>query len=289
MSNANGTALAVVPATANTASASTQLEPSTVEQAFWLAGQLVKSGLLGKGVTKPEAAFAVILTGRELGLTAMQSLRAIHVCDGRPTLSADLMAALVKRSPLCKFFRLIESTPKVATYSTERVGEGVTTMSFTIEDAVAAGLASRDTYKKHPAAMLRARCIAALARVVYSDLLMGCYDSDSEEISPHSMPSTRGEYTGANIAPVVVRPAPSEPTAAVVAPVEEQYEEGSVNEVEDSDDVVALWSARFDEVTTAEQMKELHAEVKREVRADNVLMEISKSYIAARNRITGGK
>jgi hypothetical protein len=286
MTHANGTtALAVVPSAPVTATASTQLEPSTVEQAFWLAGQLVKSGLLGKSVTKAEAAFAVILTGRELGLTAMQSLRSIHCVDGKPTLSADLMAALVKRSPYCVYFRMVESTAKIATYSTERVGEGVTTMSFTIDDAVAAGIAGKAVWKQYTSAMLRARCIAVLARVVFPDVMAGIYEADSGEIES-SMPSTRGDHADANIAPVIVRPAPSEPESPSV---DDTYEESSVNEVDDSADVVALWSARFDAVTTPDELKELHAEVKREVRADNVLMKISKSYVAARARITGGK
>lgn len=63
MSPSNGTALAVVPTSAVAPNASTALEPSTAEQAFWLAQQLVKSGVLGRSVQRPEAAFAIILAG----------------------------------------------------------------------------------------------------------------------------------------------------------------------------------------------------------------------------------
>lgn len=159
------------------------LEPDSVAETIKLAQVLVASKMLPKSVSTPEAAFAIILTGRELGLSPMQALRSIHVVEGRPTLSADLMAALVLRHPDCKRFQMIESSEKVATYETDRCGV-VTRLSFTIEEAKAAGLTSRDNYRKYAPAMLRARCISALARVAWPDLLVGCYESTSEELTP---------------------------------------------------------------------------------------------------------
>lgn len=157
--------------------AETALEPRDPREAMWLAQQLAVSNMTGK-VRTPEAVLAVLLTGRELGLTSMQSLRSIHIIEGKPTLSADLMVALCKRSPMCRYFRLVESTGLIATYETERRDEGVTKMSYTFDEAKAAGLSSRDNWKKFTAAMLRARCSSALARAVYPDLLVGIYESD---------------------------------------------------------------------------------------------------------------
>lgn len=155
-------------------------EPRGIDEAFELAKVLVASRLLPRSVATPEAAFAIIATGRELGLTAMQSLRSIHVIEGKPTLSADLIAALVKqRADVCLFFRLVESTDHVATYDTQRRGEpSPTRMSFSMTDANRAGVTGKDNWRKYPAAMLRARCITALARAVYPDLAMGLYDPD---------------------------------------------------------------------------------------------------------------
>ena len=165
-----------VPAYDNAAA----FEPRNISEALQLAKLLVQSRLLPKSVGTPEAAFAIIATGRELGMTAMQSLRSIHVIEGKPTLSADLVAALVKsRGDICKYFLLTQSTVTTATYETQRVGDPKpTTMSFTIEDAQRAGLTGKDNWRKYPAAMLRARCITALARAVYPDLAMGIYDED---------------------------------------------------------------------------------------------------------------
>ncbi len=180
-------------------------EPGSIQEAFQLAGILVKSKLLPDSVTTPEAAFAIIATGRELGLTAMQSLRSIHVVKGRTILSADLVAALVKsRRDVCSYFQLVESTTERATYETQRVGEPKpTTMSFTMDDAKRAGVTANGTWQKYPQAMLRARCITGLARAVYPDLAMGIYDPDEFEEAPpvpvrHEVvrPSTNKEADG---------------------------------------------------------------------------------------------
>ncbi len=262
MMSDNGTALAVLPTTPN---ASTQLEPSTAEQAFWLATQLVKSGLLGKGITKPEAAFAVILAGRELGLTAMQSLRSIHIIEGKPCLSADLMVALVKRSPVCKSFKLVESTNTVATYSAERVGEGVTTMSFTMDDAKLAGVTGKQNWKTYPAAMLRARCIAALARVVYPDLLMGIYEQD-EIGQTNAMPSQRESGPIAS-APVV--------TEAVIV----------------DDEVVDFWGARLDAAENMDDLDVVRAQVKSALDkpTDKPTLDAIARHYKVRKESLGGK
>ncbi len=255
----NGTALTVLPAVTS-ANASTALEPSTAEQAFWLATQLAKSGLLGR-IQRPEAAFAIILCGRELGLTAMQSLRSIHIIEGKPTLSADLMAALVIRSPLCKYFRLVESTNQVARYETLRTStDKPTVMSFTWEEAKTAGLINKNNWKAHPAAMLRARCIAALARVAYPDLLVGIYEED--EISePKQMPAVR--------------------EALPSAPVQEQGPDDGVD-----GEVFDLWSGRLYSAPDPEALEAVRVDCKAQVPQGPTLDAIAKAYAAAKKKFT---
>mgnify|MGYP001365049620 CR=1 FL=1 len=154
------------------------LEP--FEKAEQIAARLAKSTLLPKAIQGKPADLAVIMiTGHELGLSPMQALRGLHVVEGRPILSADLIVGLVKKHPACKYFRLIESTDEKATYETQREGEPEPTrITWTIQQASKAGLTGRQNWKAHPAAMLRARASAALARAVYPDVAMGIYDQD---------------------------------------------------------------------------------------------------------------
>lgn len=187
----NGTALALQPPPPTTGPALATLSPSSalafepadVQSAVNLAKLLVASRLLPRTLATPEAAFTVIMVGRELGLTAMQSIRSIHVIEGKPTMSADLMVALVKRSPVCRYFRIVESTADVATYETLRDGEEKPTrLSWTAKQAREAGLAGKGNWKNFPDAMLRARAAAALCRAVYPDVMLGVYETD--EIAP---------------------------------------------------------------------------------------------------------
>lgn len=164
----------------NEASGVVAIVPKSISEAKDLAKDLALSRLLPEALQKsPVDVFAVIATGAELGLAPMQSLRGITIIKGKPTLSADLMGALVRSSPQCEYLKLDESTAKVARYSTKRRGDpSPTLMSWTIEEAQQAGLAGGDNWRKYPAAMLRARCLSALCRAVYSDLLLGVYDPD---------------------------------------------------------------------------------------------------------------
>lgn len=203
MTTANGGMVvrAEGPALAKASDPTRAFEPRDITEGYQLAKLLISSGLMPRGIQRPEAAFAIIAAGRELGLTAMQSLRSIHIIEGKPTLSADLVAALCKSRPeVCKYFRLVESTDRVARYETLRAGEPEpTTMSFSIEDAQRAGVTGKDNWKKYPAAMLRARCITALARAVYPDLAMGVYDPD--EVVPEPMYAGQAQVITAPAAP----------------------------------------------------------------------------------------
>lgn len=156
------------------------LDLDVFEKAEAIAGKLARSSLLPTAVRGKPADLAVILvTGQELGLSPMQALRGLHVVEGRPVLAAELLVGLVKKHPACRYFRLVESTDARAVYETHRGGEPEPTrMEWTIKQAQQAGLGGRHNWKAHPAAMLRARASAALARAVYPDVAMGIYDTD---------------------------------------------------------------------------------------------------------------
>ncbi len=136
--NQNAHSLALVPQ--STPSASLALEPTDLDSAYRLAQLLAESKILGTATRIPQAALAVMMTGRELGMTTMQSLRGIHVIEGKPTLSADTMAALVLQSSRCESWELLETTNTIATYETKRRGaKNAVRMSFTLDDAKTAG------------------------------------------------------------------------------------------------------------------------------------------------------
>jgi hypothetical protein len=126
------------------------------------------------------------MRGREIGLTAMQSLTSIYIVEGKTSMSADLMAAKVLESGLAEYFEFSESKPETCTYITKRKGRTERSITWTIEQAQKAGVAGKDVWKKYPAAMLRHRAAADLARAVYPEVVLGLYDPD--EIEPAEFP-----------------------------------------------------------------------------------------------------
>jgi hypothetical protein len=188
----NGTSLTRVQPTTTltTTDPRAACAPTTLAQVQKLADVVAASGLYG--VRSPEEAMIRLMTGMELGLSAMQSIRGVYVIETqgirRPTMAADMLVGVVKmRGDVCVYFRLIESTDSVATYETQRRGDPQPVkMSYTIQQANAAGLTGKGTWKAHPAAMLRARASSALARAVYQDLVNGLYDPDEIDDAPRA-------------------------------------------------------------------------------------------------------
>ena len=150
------------------------LEPTTLEEATQLARAAVASKLYA--VASAEAALMILLTGRDLGLTASQSFRAVYIVSGKPVVSSDAMVAAIRRSGLCDSWRVIETTAERCTIETTRKGEQEPEReTFTQDDAARAGLNRKDVWRQYPRDMLRHRAAAGLARRVYPDVILGCY------------------------------------------------------------------------------------------------------------------
>lgn len=190
----------------------TGMEPRDIAEAKEFSRLVATSALLPPDLrNRLEDVFVIVVSGHELGLAPMQALRSIHVIQGKPVMSAELMVALVKRNrDVCEYFTLVESSPLLATYATKRAGEPEPTrMTYTIEEARAARLADKDNWKKHTAAMLRARCSAALARAVYPDLVLGVYETDEgDEMRREAREETRRSEPSAVDAIVDETPTP---------------------------------------------------------------------------------
>lgn len=158
------------------------LEPIGYNELARAATNLFNSKLYLNKFDSPQAIAAIIMRGRELGVGATTSLDCIDMIQGKPTMSAQLILGLVMRSGVCEYFDCTETSSNVATFITKRKGsKHESKMSFTIEDAQRMNLTNKDNWKKQPATMLRWRCVAALARLVYPDVVQGVYATEEME------------------------------------------------------------------------------------------------------------
>lgn len=154
--------------------------PHGIAECSDLAERLSKSTLLPDALkNKPQDVMFQIMTGAELGLGPIASIRGIYVIQGKPVLSADTMVALVMGSGQCEYFIQTEASATSVTFETKRKNAPVVQRTtWTWEDAKRAGLNTKDTWRLYPKQMLASRAKAELARLAYSDILAGCYDPD---------------------------------------------------------------------------------------------------------------
>jgi hypothetical protein len=163
---------------------------------------LVKSGMLPAHIKSAAAAVAIIQKGRELGIQPMYALSNIVNIQGKPTANAELMLALIYRDHGDNAITFTHSDNMACQIAYARRGwKQAQSYAFTIEDAKQAGLMSNQTWQKYPAAMLRARCISAVARMAFPDSIGGMYlseemgaevDEDGAPIFAHVEPRTIG-------------------------------------------------------------------------------------------------
>ncbi len=147
------------------------------------AKMLLASGFLPTSIKSPEQAIAVILIGREIGIGTMQALNNITVIQGKPTISPQLMLALIGRSGQLEDIRIKQtSSPDGAshrvTVTMKRKGRSEHHETFGTDEARAMQLLGKDNYKKQPLTMMKWRAVAACARVVFPDIILGFYSPE---------------------------------------------------------------------------------------------------------------
>ena len=156
-----------------------QLEPRSMRDAKTLATDMFQSRLFSQFGT-PQAVLSVLMAGREVGMQAMASLRAFHVIDGKPTLAADLIRAIVIKSGKAKYFRCTERTAERATFETQRGDDPPMSLTYTVAEGRIAFPGDDKAWAKsgwgrNPADLCVARAGSKLARLVYADVIHGLY------------------------------------------------------------------------------------------------------------------
>lgn len=186
-----------------------------LDEAFRLSKALALASLLPSDLRgKPNDVLALMLYGQDLGLTPMQSIQGIYVVKGKPQLASQTWTGLARRAG--HKVRIIESTDKQCTVEIVRCDDVdyPHMETFTIDDAIRAGLCRRDTdgnivaksakgdplpWQAYTKTMLRNRALSNAGKVACPEVAMGFaiegdYDglSDDEPIEV-TQPEHHGE------------------------------------------------------------------------------------------------
>lgn len=162
-------------------------------------------------------AIVKVLAGRELGFGPIASMTGVYIVKGRVSLSANLLAAAIKRSGRYDYRVITNTAQAVEIVFYEVFGgkrEEIGRSSFTAEDAKKAGLGG-DNWNKYPRNMLFARAISNGAKWYCPDVFGGpVYTPD--ELGA-IVDGETGEVIDAPMVDITPAPAPA-PSPAAPAP-----------------------------------------------------------------------
>jgi hypothetical protein len=178
-----------------------------------LGALLAKSGYFQDAKDAAQACVKV-LAGQELGLPPIASMMGISLIKGKVTLSANLMAALIRQHGYD--FRVERLEQDGCTLSfLAKDGKELGKSTFSAKDAAAAGIKS-DMYSKYPRNMYFARAISNGAKwftpeifggvPVYSDGELG--ESEAEVVQPEPAPAPAPPAPARRIEDAKPAPAP---------------------------------------------------------------------------------
>ena len=144
-------------------------------------GEVFTESAMLPDVKTQAQAVVKIMAGKELGLSAFQSVAGIYMVNGKLALQAGVMSSLVKRSRKYDYtVDTLDETQCVISFydvsGTEHRPLGVS--SFTFKDAAKAGLVNKDNWKSYPKNMLFARALSNGARWYCPDVICGWYTQE---------------------------------------------------------------------------------------------------------------
>lgn len=178
-----------------------------------------------------------------IGVPMLTAVTGIHVIDGKPSASAQLIAGLVRRAGhklRVGFDRKTMTATAVLVRSDDPSHEFVS--EWTLDRAKTAGLSGKGVWAKFPDAMLKARAITEVARDGASEVLFGLIYT-AEELGATEVDQD-GAYIGTTVTVERPQPAPVAPFDA--PPVVTRDWAAEAVKVDTVDAARALWSQASD-------------------------------------------
>jgi len=146
---------------------------NTLDTKIRYAQAMASSSLLPKQYQRNPANLLFALEYADaLGVSPIHAITSIHVIEGKPTASADLIAALIRKAGH-KLRITGDDTQCVAVLIRNDDPDFQFRAEWSMKKAQAAGLTGKSVWKNYPGAMLRSRAITEVARMGAPDALYG--------------------------------------------------------------------------------------------------------------------
>jgi len=163
-----------------TGNKNSMLAPNNFEHYFRIANMMSKSDMVPKSYKdKPQDVLIAMEMGASLGLGPLQAIQNIAVINGKPCLYGDGMLAVCSGRPDFENISedpIVDDKGKTIGFrcTVSRRGRSPISQSFTIEQAIAAGLWGKvGPWKQYPERMLQMRARGFALRDSFADALGG--------------------------------------------------------------------------------------------------------------------
>lgn len=179
-------------------------EGNTLSNKIQYAQAMAGSSLLPRQYQKQPANLLFALEYAEaLGVSPIHAITSIHVIEGKPSASADLIASLVRKAGH-KLRVTGDAQTCTAVLIRQDDPDFEFTATWTLAQASTAGLTGKGVWKSYPSAMLRARAITEVCRMGAPDALYGVIYTPEElgaDVNEEGSPVDLGEQEPPNPAP----------------------------------------------------------------------------------------
>jgi hypothetical protein len=145
-----------------------QLQKATPTEIMSIGKAFAESGMF-PDIKSAAQAIVKIQAGSEIGIPPFASMSGIHIIQGKPTIGAGVMAAMVKGSNKYDY-RVIESSELICSIDFFQGKEKIGNSTFTIADAKKAGTKNLDKFPKN---MLFARAMSNGVKWYTPDVFAG--------------------------------------------------------------------------------------------------------------------
>lgn len=174
--NGNGTALTRAPG----------MQLDTAGMSVMDVGNVLARSGYFKDARDASQAVVKVLYGQEIGIGPVSAMMGVHIIEGKPAPSANLIAARIKGSGRYDY-RVREHSAdlcRIEFFELARTGqrESLGFVEWSMEDARRANLGGRGPWKTYPRAMLFARAISEGARVHCPEIFGGAPVYTPEEL-----------------------------------------------------------------------------------------------------------
>lgn len=241
-----------------------QPQQISFDEMMTLAQTFAASGMF-TGTTSAAQCVVKIMAGREMGIGPFAAMQGFHVIQGRPVMSANLIAACIKKHPLYNY-RVVRLDDQACIIKFYERGEEIGESSLTMEEAEALRLNQdlkngqylyKANWQKYPRNMLFARAMSNGARWYCPDIFGGMpvytadeMDAQEDEdgnvitVTPTRIAAPRQEEAPAAAAPVSEAASKARKTYNAVLKVADDVGMDLVNVAPDwvADDDLALES-----------------------------------------------